>query len=174
MTVRFLEYKRKRQGRTNYRKRLTLLVSGSPRLVIRKTNKNIVVQIVKYNEDGDNVVVTSTSAKLGKFGWNYAKGNMPAAYLAGLVAGKQALAKGVDNAIVDLGLQTPSKGSRLYAAVKGVLDAGVKVPCSKEALPSDERLRGLHISSYKEGNFKTSPANLDKDFEAVKKKILGS
>jgi len=149
-------------------------VSGSPRLVIRKTNKNIVVQIVKYDEDGDHVVVTSTSAKLGKYGWNYAKGNMPAAYLAGLVAGKLALSRGVDYAIVDLGLQTPSKGSRLYAAVKGVLDAGIKVPCSEEALPSVDRLSGKHISSYKDGKFKTSPINLDKDFEVVKKKILSS
>jgi len=163
----FIPYRRKLSGRTNYRKRLKLLVSGSPRLVVRKTNKNVVVQIVNYGEDGDKVLVTANSTELKKLGWNYATGNLPAAYLTGLLAGKKAVGKKVENAIVDLGLQTPAKGSRLYAAIKGACDAGLKVSCSDEAFPSEDRIKGKHIASYNK-----KAADIEKGFEDLKNKIL--
>ena len=163
----FVPYRRKLSGRTDYRKRLKLLVSGAPRLVVRKTNKNIIVQLVKYADVGDNVVVTASSIELKKLGWTHATGNLPAAYLTGLIAGKKASSLKLKNAIVDLGLQTPSHGSRLYAAIKGVIDAGVDVPCSDEALPSEDRLRGRHIAS-----FNKKSAAIEKSFEDTKSKIL--
>lgn len=162
---RFVMYRRKREGRTNYRKRLKLLISGSPRLVIRRTNKNIIVQVVKYSENGDAVVVTANSSELKKHGWNHATGNLPAAYLTGLLVAKKALSKKTENAIVDLGLQTPSSGSRMYAAVKGAVDGGMTIPCSDEVFPSEERLKGAHIDAYRK-------SDLVKDFEAVKVKLM--
>lgn len=144
--MKFLPYRRKRDGRTNYRKRLTLLVSGSHRVVVRKTNKNMIVQVVNYAENGDAVIVTANSSELNKLGWTHATGNLPAAYLTGMLAARKALKKNVKSAIVDLGLQIPSKGSRLFAAVKGSIDGGLDVKASDEAFPKEERLSGKHIN----------------------------
>lgn len=144
--MRFVKYRRKREGKTDYRKRLRLLVSGSNRMVIRKTNKHIILQIIEYFEDGDKVLVTVNSSELKKYGWNKATGNIPASYLTGLILAKKALRKSIDSAIVDIGLQTPTKGSRLFAAVKGAIDGGMKISCSDDAFPSIERINGTHIS----------------------------
>lgn len=167
-------YRRKLNGRTDYRKRLKLLISHQPRLVIRKTNKNMVVQIVKYNADGDNVIVSVNSSQLKKHGWNHATGNLPAAYLTGILAGKLAIDKKIKNAIVDLGLQTPIKGSRLYASVKGAIDAGLEIPCGEEVFPSEERLTGKHITDFGKTSkqFKKSPEGMEKAVADVKAKIL--
>ncbi len=154
-----LKFKRRQEEKTNYKKRLGLLKSGKARLVIRKSLSNIMVQIVNYNQKGDETVVTSTSMSLKKLGWNRT-GNVPAAYLTGLMAGKMAKEKKVDEAVLDLGLQTSTKGSRIYAALKGVVDAGVSVPHSEEILPSEDRISGKHISE-----------EVAKQFEEVKKKI---
>jgi large subunit ribosomal protein L18 len=164
----FIPFRRKISGRTNYKKRLKLLISGAPRLIVRKTNKHILIQIAKYKDDGDNVIVTATSAELKKLGWKFGTGNLPAAYLTGMIAAKKSLAKKVDNAIVDLGLQTSSAGTRLFAAIKGCIDAGLKVPCSKDAFPSDERIKGAHIRDFEKMNAK----DIEKIFEEVKSKIL--
>ena len=166
---RFVPYRRKLSGRTNYKKRLKMLVSGSTRLVVRKTNKNIIVQFVDYSDKGDRVIVTTNSTELKKLGWVFATGNLPAAYLTGLIAGQKAKTKKVNDAIVDLGLQTPSHGSRLYAAIKGTVDAGVKIACSDEAFPSEDRLKGKHIADYNK-----KATDIQKAFDNVKAKILKS
>jgi large subunit ribosomal protein L18 len=98
---------------------------------------------------------------LKKLGW-VRTGNVPASYLTGLLAGKKAKNKKVEEAILDMGLQISTKGSRIYAALKGVLDSGIKVPCSEEILPSEDRIRGKHISK-----------DLEKQFDEVKNKIVG-
>jgi large subunit ribosomal protein L18 len=96
---------------------------------------------------------------LKKIGWTKT-GNVPAAYLTGLLAGKKAKEKNVTEAVLDLGLQTSTKGSRIYAALKGVLDAGINVPHSKDILPSEDRIIGKHISE-----------EIAKQFDEIKKKI---
>ena len=165
MRTKFVPYRRKREGRTNYPKRLKLLISGVPRLVVRKSNKHITVQLVDYAENGDHVIVTAKSSELKKFGWEHACSNIPAAYLTGLLAGKKAADKKFKKAIVDLGLQTPSQGSRIYAAVKGAKDAGLEINCSDEALPADDRIMGKHIDAYKN-------ADVVKMFDTVKSNIM--
>ena len=67
------------------------------------------------------------------------------AYLTGLLAGKKAIKKGLKEGVLDIGLYTPRKGARIFAALKGVVDAGVKVPYGEEILPSEERIYGKHI-----------------------------
>ncbi len=161
-------YRRKKQGKTDYKKRLKMLVSGTPRLVVRKTNKNMIVQLVDYNADGDKVLITSTSAELKKLGWNHATGNLPASYLTGYLTGKKAVKRNLTNAIVDLGLQNSLKGTRLFAAVKGAIDAGMNIPCSDTAIPPADRLSGKHISNYGKSKDATS---IEKDFSALKSKI---
>lgn len=159
--------KRRREFKTNYKKRLKLLLSGKPRLVVRKTNRYIIAQIVESKEGQDFTKIGITSKILKKYGWKYSFKNLPACYLTGLIIGKLALKNGVKEAILDIGLNKSTKGNRVYTVLKGALDAGLKIPHSEEILPSEDRIRGEHIANYLE-KFK----NLPNDFELIKNKIL--
>ena len=53
------------------------------------------------------------------------------------------MAKGVNNAIVYSG--TRKYTQRMAAAVKGVVDAGIKVPSDEETFPPEERINGDHL-----------------------------
>jgi large subunit ribosomal protein L18 len=155
------EFRRKKEGKTNYKKRLNLLISKKPRLVIRKSLKNIIVQIIEYAPDGDKVIVGANSKELEKkFEWKTGRSNIPAAYLTGYLLGKKANKESIKEAILDLGLNEGAKGGKFYAALKGVLDAGIEIPHSENILPSEERLNGSHISE-----------EISKSFEEIKKKI---
>lgn len=187
-TVRF---RRKREGKTNYGKRLNLLLSNKPRVVVRRSLKNIIVQIIEYKESGDNVIVSVSSKELEKkYGWKTSKGNVPSAYLIGLLAGKKAVEKGLKEAVLDTGFITSTKGSRVYAVLKGIVDGGLNVPHSKGILPSDDALKGSNIAKYalelkekdKERYEKIfanyirnnkMPEELPKYFEEIKSKIGG-
>ncbi len=50
---RTVPHRRKREAKTNYKKRLALLKSGEYRLVLRKTTNTMIAQIVEYHVDGD-------------------------------------------------------------------------------------------------------------------------
>jgi large subunit ribosomal protein L18 len=183
--------RRRREGKTNYYKRYRMVLSGKLRLVVRRTNKYVEAKIVKFNPRGDETLVVAHSIELmKKYGWKGSGKSLPAAYLTGLLIGLRAKEKGIEEAIVDLGVYRSVKASRLYAVVKGALDAGLKIPVSEEVLPPEERIRGEHIASYanklKEENpekYKRqfsellerglSPEELTSHFEFVKNNILG-
>ncbi len=156
-------HRRRREQKTDYKKRLALLKSGLPRLVIRKSLENMRVQIISFDTSGDKTVASAFSSELGEFGWKSGKGNLPAAYLTGMVAGLRAKKAGIKEAVFDLGLQTNTKGSRIYAAVKGAIDAGLSVPHSEDILPSEDRISGKHIQNKKD---------IEKEFADAKGKIL--
>lgn len=141
---RVMPYRRKRQGRTDYKKRLNLLKSGLPRLVVRTSNKNTHLQLIEYLPDGDKVIATARASELPAHGWKGNAGNMPSAYLAGVLLAKKAAVKG--DVIADIGLQKHHKGGRLYAAIKGAIDGGLSVRASQDVLPTEERVKGVHIS----------------------------
>lgn len=157
-------YRRKLEGKTNYKKRLSQLMSGELRVIIRKSLKNIQIQIIDYDPDGDKVLLTVTTKELKKLDWNEPLGNIPSAYLVGLLAAKKAKEKKIEKGIIDLGLQRT--GSRIYAAIKGLKDGGLDIPCSEEVFPKEDRIKGQHIADYKK-------TDIVKNFEAVKAKIMG-
>jgi large subunit ribosomal protein L18 len=143
-----VKLRRRREGKTDYQARKALVVSGRPRLVARNSIKNLVAQVVIAKLHGDEVLAAAHSSELTKkFGWKASTGNVPAAYLTGLLCGLRAKKVGVTEAVLDIGLISPTKGSRLFAALSGVLDAGVGVPHSEEKLVK-ERLNGVHIATY--------------------------
>ena len=143
-----VKLRRRREGKTDYQARKALVVSGRPRLVARKSNKNMVAQVVIAKLHGDEVLAAAHSSELTKkFGWKASTGNVPAAYLTGLLCGLRAKKEGITEAVLDIGLISPTKGSRLFAALGGVLDAGLGVPHSEEKLVK-ERLNGVHIATY--------------------------
>jgi len=167
-----------------------MILSGKPRFVVRKTNKYIWVQVVIANPKGDITVAAAHSRELVKrYGWKAGTKNVPAAYLTGLLAALRALKEGITHAIIDIGLHRPTKGARVFAALKGALDAGLEIPHSPEILPSEDRIRGEHIARYAEllesqnpellkRRFSVylanglHPKDLPKHFEEVKQKIL--
>jgi large subunit ribosomal protein L18 len=160
----FIPYKRKAQGKTNYRKRLSLLKSKSLRLVVRKSLRNIKAQLVEYGVDGDKTLITATSEELKEFGWNRYRKNVPAAYLVGaLCATKAKKAKIETKAVLDIGLNTARKGTVLFAVLKGAVEAGLEVPHDPKMFPSEDRIVGKHISE-----------DVAKTFEQVKTKIQGT
>jgi len=160
-------YRRKRNGKTDYKKRLNLLKSGKPRLVVRISNRYITAQIVKYYPEGDKVVTTTRSYELKKFNWKYSNKNTPAAYLTGLLCGYKSIAKNISEAILDIGLKPSTKGSRVYAVVKGAIDAGMKIPVNEKIFPSEDRIKGKVISEYKKDD--EIVKNFDETKELIKK-----
>ena len=85
-----MPFRRRREGKTDYRNRLALLKSGKYRLVVRKSLKYITVQIIEYDEVGDRTVVSVSSKQLRTFGWQFSCDNIPAAYLTGILIAKKA------------------------------------------------------------------------------------
>ena len=120
-----------------------MLMSKRDFITINVTNENTQVQILKPEITGDKVIASAHSRFLLKDGWKGSRKNIPAAYLTGYFAGKKALSKGVDNAIVYSG--TRKYTQRMAAGVKGVIDAGIKVPSSEEIFPTEERINGEHL-----------------------------
>lgn len=143
-----VRYRRKREGKTDYKKRLALLVSGKPRLVIRRSLKNIWVQVIAYDPNGDKVVASAHSRELVTLGWKAARSNIPAAYLTGLLLAKKAKAKNITEAVLDIGMNVSIKGGVLYAALRGCIDGGLAVPHAKEILPKDDRATGKHVAAW--------------------------
>ena len=142
-------FRRRREGKTDYRARKALILSKLPRIVARGSLNHMTVQVVKAKIEGDEVLTSAHSKELTKkFGWKGSCGNTPAAYLTGFLCGLKALEKGIKKAILDIGLKTPTKGSKVFAVLKGLLDAGVEVPHGEEKLPDESRIRGEHIANY--------------------------
>ncbi|XHH07558.1 MAG: 50S ribosomal protein L18 [Candidatus Bathyarchaeia archaeon] len=143
-----VQLRRRREGKTDYQARKGLVISGKPRLVARGSLKNATVQIIQAKPSGDFVLAAANSKELGKlFGWKAPTGNIPAAYLTGLLCGLKAKSKGVEEAILDTGLVSPTKGARIFAMLSGVVDAGVDVPHSEEKIVK-QRIKGDQIAKY--------------------------
>jgi len=47
---------------------------------------------------------------------------------------------------LDLGVQKPAVGGRVFAAAKGLIDGGVALPHGDGVFPSDDRIRGAHLA----------------------------
>ncbi|HDI73181.1 MAG: 50S ribosomal protein L18 [Candidatus Altiarchaeales archaeon] len=180
-----VQYRRKREGKTNYKKRLNLLKSRKSRLVIRKSNKRIIAQIVDYDEKGDRIIASADSNELRKYDWKFSTSNLPAAYLTGFLCAKRGISKGNKEATLDMGLHPPIKGSRIYSALKGAIDSGLQVPKSDGVFPDEKRIAGGHIIDYASmldkkdyekrfsGYIKAGvdPKEITRSFEDVKNKI---
>ena len=154
-----VKMRRRREGRTDYRKRLTLLKSKKIRAVIRKTNRRIIIQFVEYQENGDKIITGVTSDMLKNYGWKYSLKSIPASYLTGYLGGKIAIKKNIKEAVLDMGLYPSVKGSRIYSSLRGIIDAGIEIPHSDEIFPPEDRIVGKHIG------------DIEKDFKEVKSKL---
>ncbi len=143
-----VQVRRRREGKTDFRARKGLILSGLPRLVTRSSLRNITAQIIVAKPQGDEVLASTHSSELRKkYGWKLPTGNIPSAYLTGLICGLKAKKEGVTEVILDIGLTAPTKGSRLFAVLNGALDAGIEIPYDEAKLVK-ERAKGEHIAKY--------------------------
>ena len=138
-----LNKKRRIESRTNYAKRLKLLKSNSPRLVVRKTNKYIILQIIKSENAQDKIVSSVNTKELLNHGWPADKSgslkNLSAGYLGGFLIAKKTKEK-FDRIILDSGLIPNTKGSRIYAVVKGAVDGGLNIPYDNKIIPDEKMI----------------------------------
>ncbi|MCY1154912.1 MAG: rpl18p, partial [Nitrososphaera sp.] len=105
----------------------------------------------------------------------------------GMLLGKKAIQKEINAAVLYIGKNHFT--SRVAACMKGIVDAGVSMPVSKESLPDEDRISGHHIAEYshtlkedeKEYNSRFSailknglkPEDYPLHFEEIKSRISG-
>jgi large subunit ribosomal protein L5e len=166
-----VKYRRRREGKTDYYARKRLITQAKNkynapkyRLVVRFTNKDVIVQIVYARLQGDYVLCAARSKELPRYGIKHGLTNWSAAYATGLLAARRALSKlgladkyeGVKEpdgtisltetiegddaprpfkAYLDVGLRRTTTGSRLFAALKGASDGGMYIPHSDKRFP---------------------------------------
>ncbi|ELR09388.1 60S ribosomal protein L5 [Pseudogymnoascus destructans 20631-21] len=165
------KYKRRRSGKTDYYARKRLITQAKNkynapkyRLVVRFTNRDIVMQIVTSEISGDKVFCAAYSHELRAYGLEHGLTNWAAAYCTGLLIARRVLKKlGMDadfqgveeadgeftlteaagdedarrpfKAFLDVGLARTSTGARIFGAMKGASDGGILVPHSENRFP---------------------------------------
>ena len=149
--MRIVPKRRRREGKTNYSKRMNLLKSGKPRLTFRRTNNYIIAQYITSEDAQDNVVFGTDSKELLKHGWpEKAKGSLKsvtASYLIGYLVGNKIQKKDLEKPIVDFGMFKTKYKGRLFAFLKGLIESGLDIDCKEEAFPSEERIKGQHLKN---------------------------
>ncbi|KAM0457682.1 hypothetical protein ACHAPV_006577 [Trichoderma viride] len=166
------KYKRRREGKTDYYARKRLITQAKNkynapkyRLVVRFTNKDIIMQIVSSEISGDKVLAAAYAHELKTYGINNGLTNWSAAYATGLLIARRVLSKlGLDKtfvgveeadgeftltesaetddgerrpfkAFLDVGLARTSTGARVFGALKGASDGGIFIPHSEKRFP---------------------------------------
>ena len=167
----FVSARRRRQGRTDYYQRRGLIVSDRPRMVVRKTNRAIICQLVTAHAGGDQTLVTATSRELAAYGYTGSGSSTPAAYLTGLLFAAKALKEGYSEAVLDIGLHRATRGARVFGALKGAVNGGLAIPHSDEILPEDTRINGEHIAAFAPERAKDLVQQIATVAEAIKKGV---
>jgi len=153
--------------------------------VVRVSNSIIRVHLVEADIKGDKTLIRADSRELRRYGRKGSLKNTSAAYLTGLLAGLKALKKGYTEAILDIGLHSPTRASRVFAALRGAIDAGMNIPHDPKIFPEEDRIKGEHVAKYYDSledeerkrrfgrylKLGLEPIELPKHFEEVKKKI---
>lgn len=116
---------------------------------------------------GDLVKVTMTGSDLmKKYGWpeDFSQKSVPASYLVGFAMGKAAMAQGCEEAVLDVGLAATPTGGRVFAALKGMVDAGMNIPHGDHVLPGDDRINGAHIGDSIAGAVESTKNNIEEAY----------
>jgi large subunit ribosomal protein L18 len=143
--------RRRKENRTDYLKRLKLLKGDKPRVIFRKTNRYIISEYIKSEEAQDSVVFGFDSRKLKEYGWpDNSQGSLKsitASYLIGYLTGKMIIKQKLEAPILDAGMNRAIHKNKIYAFLKGIIDAGIKINCKKEFFPEDSRINGEHLKN---------------------------
>jgi len=158
------------------------------RLIVRFTNRQVIVQVAYATILGDKIVAQAASTELPRYGVKAGLKNHSAAYLTGLLAARRTLKKfGLDETfegheeadgeeyhvedeegerrpfkcILDVGIRRTVVGGRIWGALKGAVDGGLHVPHNTKKFPG-----------YTPAEDKGAEATYDA--EAHKSRILGN
>lgn len=157
--------RRKAERKTDYKRRIGMLKSGTPRITFRLSNKYVISQYIKSKQAQDKIEFGVTSKVLFKNGWpkemEGSLNSLPASYLTGLLMGRTILEKKLEIPIVDLGMIRSMKGNKFSSFLKGVKDSGLKININEETFPSEERISGKHLKE-----------DFSKKFQEIKSKII--
>ena len=159
-----LRPRRRKSGQTDYRRRLRLLRSELPRAVVRVTNRRTISQMVSYSPEGDKVVSSVSGDDLVKqYGWpeSASRKSVSASYLVGYALGYRALTIGLGEAVLDIGLRAATPGARIFAALKGMVDAGLDIAHGESIIPSEERILGQHIDEKLASSVEATKAKIE-------------
>uniref|UniRef100_A0A6A7G8L0 Large ribosomal subunit protein uL18 n=1 Tax=Hirondellea gigas TaxID=1518452 RepID=A0A6A7G8L0_9CRUS len=172
--------RRRREGKTDYKCRRTLLTQdfnkyGTPkyRLVVRRTNRRMIAQIVFSTLEGDRTIAAADSFELKNYGISVGIKNFAGAYCVGLLVARRLLTSvgladqfigvleptgtkfHIENeedcdkrpfkAILDIGLFRSTKGNRLFAVLKGATDGGLHVPHCPTCYPGEDDEDGIEM-----------------------------
>lgn len=163
------KYRRRREGKTDYQARRGMVAQeknkyNTPkyRLVVRRTNKQIICQVVFATIQGDRVLCQANSKELTKYGVPVGHTNYAACYCTGLLIARRALTlvgmadaiTGVEECnaeefhvedeenerrplkcILDVGLTRTCVGARCFGVLKGAVDGGLHVPHTVKLFP---------------------------------------
>ena len=167
----FVPFRRRHEGKTDYYSRMRLLLSENPRMVVRKTNRHIIIQLVEATLEGDRTLVAAYSNELEGFGFTGGIKNTPAAYLTGMLFAVRAQNAGYTDAILDIGLTRSTPGGKVFGALKGAVDGGLNVPHGESILPDEDRLKGAHIAAYAPERAADLVMNVVQAAEAIMKEL---
>jgi len=167
----FVPFRRRREGKTDYYQRTRLVVADAPRMVVRRTNRHVIVQLVVAGMEGDRTLVSANSAELEKYGYTGSMSSTPAAYLTGMLFAAKAKKAQHSRAVLDIGLNRATPGARVFAALRGAVEGGLEVPHSEKILPADGRVKGEHIAARNK-NAVDIVKNVEKAADAIKKELV--
>lgn len=143
--------RRRKENKTDYLKRLKLLKSERARIVFRRTNRYIISEYIKSEDAQDKIIFGFDSRKLNDYGWDKkAQGSLKsitASYLTGYLTGKTVIKQKLEMPILDAGMNRAIHKNKIYAFLKGLIDAGIKIECKKEFFPEEERIKGEHLKN---------------------------
>ncbi len=155
--------RRRKENKTDYKNRLNLLKSGLKRIVIRRTNKYFLIQLVESREARDKVIVSTSSRELLKEGFNKkytgSLKSIPAGYLTALLFSSKVDKN--ENYIIDIGMARNIYGNRNSAVIKGLIDGNLKINVDKKIFPTDDRIKGSHLKD-----------DIKKEFEKINKTVI--
>lgn len=158
--MKIIAKRRRLENKTDYLNRRRLLEGGKPRVVVRKTNKYIILQYVESREAQDKVINSVVSSELLNHGWPADKAgslkSLAAAYLTGILFAKTV--KSTKDVVLDMGLLRNTPGSRIYAALKGMVDGGMKIRHDAKIFPDEKRIKSENTKAF---------------FDSVKLKVEG-
>ena len=158
--------KRRKENKTDYSKRISLLKSNSPRIVFRKTNRYIIAQYITSREAQDRIEEGVTSKDLFEYGWpkdfEGSLKTLPASYLAGLLIGTKIHRKKMKKPVADSGMNKIVHKNRFFAFLKGLKDSGIPIECKEEFFPDEGRIMGKHLKKDFSGIFNEIKSKIQK------------
>jgi large subunit ribosomal protein L5e len=178
-----VKFRRRREARTDYYARTRLILQdknkyATPkyRLVFRKTNKDLIAQIIAADFDHDRVIESAYSHELPGYGVKVGLTNYAAAYCTGLLLARRVNAKfkldyqgqtapdgeyfnsqeaeefdqNAFKAVYDIGLQRTTTGARVWGCLKGAVDGGLNIPHSEKRFPGSSKDDGPNASVHRD------------------------